>query len=120
MSAGVICVLAVVTVGVALILRAISDEEERSGLALGALVLGAIAGVALTVSGFMMMDGWAARMEHFDFSGYEPTMNPGRRSNGGGPMFAIYFWPYEVAAFGVFATFWFGRQLWRSVRTPKN
>jgi hypothetical protein len=120
MSAGAISFLAIVTGGGALFSLAFFERTDRNGLVLGALAVGAVAGIALTVSSFLLMDGWAERMEHFDFSGFEPTVNAGRTSNGGGPMFAIYFWPYESAALGAFATFAFGRELWCRVRSPNG
>ena len=116
MSTGAINFGALLTVGAALLLLALFGQRNRNGLALAALAVGAIAGVALMLTGFMLMDGWAAQMEHFDFSGFEPTMNVGRTSNGGGMMFAIYFWPYEAVALGALVTSVFGWQLWRRTR----
>jgi len=116
MSAGVINLGALVTVGAAIFFLALFGGKERNGLALGALAVGAIAGVALTVSGFMLMEGWAAQMERFDFSGFEPTMNVGRGSDGGGAMRVIYFWPYEAVALGAIVTYVCGRWFWCRVR----
>lgn len=120
MSAGAINFWALVTVGAALLLLALFGRKGRNGLALGALAVGVIAGVALTVSGFMLMEGWPAQMERFDFSGFEPTMNVGGTSSGGGTMFAIYFWPSEAVALGAFVTYLFGRQLVCRVRTSRS
>ena len=113
MSALAINFWSVIAVGAAcLLLCLFGNQENRDEVGLGALVLGVTAGVALTLSSFMLMDGWTGRMEHFDFSAFEPTMNVGNKSDGRGMMFAVYFWPYEAAALGVFATFGFGRLLY--------
>lgn len=79
----------------------------------------AIACVALTASALALIPGWAARLEHFDVSWFEPTMQ-GRGD--GGQLFAIYAYPYEVAIAGAVAAFLFARQLWlqRLENAPKR
>lgn len=80
------------------------------------LAVGAIASIAFTVSACALMIDWPERMEGFNFEGFEPALNPGRTTDGGGPMRAIYFWPYSTAVLGALATYAFGRKLYHQLR----
>jgi hypothetical protein len=99
MSALTISFWSVLGIGTALLLLCLFETEKyRDKIGIAALILGVIAGVALTLSALILMDGWSARMEHFDFAAFAPTMNVGYKSDGRGMMFAIYFWPYEAVS----------------------
>jgi hypothetical protein len=90
-------------------------RSDRGPFALSALGVGALAGTALAVSGVMLISGWAERMETFDFSGYEPIIDARRRVTGG-PLTAIYYWPYLMIILGAATTYAFGHHLYLRVR----
>lgn len=111
MSAGFVHVLALVLLPLAA--WAVCATRERDGAVHAiALAAGVAVALVLTVSSLLLMQGWAERMEQFDFTEYSRN----ERGRAHGQFFAIYFWPYMAAGLGGFAAFVFGRLFYDWVR----
>ena len=84
---------------------------QRPTLHLIILALGIVGGVTVVVSGFYLIEHWAALMEQFDFTErMRPTVNPRRYPD------SFYFLPAFSTTFGVVSTLAFTTLLYRRVR----
>lgn len=88
----------------------VSDWLRTPKIHMIALVAGIIGGVAVVVSGFYVMESWAALMEHFDFTDLmRENVSPKRLPS------SFYFLPASMTALGAAAAFVFGLRLYRVV-----
>jgi hypothetical protein len=84
---------------------------QRPTLHLIILALGIVGGVTVVVSGFYLIEHWAALMEQFDFTErMRPTVNPRRYPD------SVYLLPAFSTTFGVVSTLAFTTLLYRRVR----
>jgi hypothetical protein len=112
MWTGAVLLFAIVTL---LLAVGTSQCAEQRWISLVALCVDAAAGVAVTTSALLLIPGWEAQMEHFDFT--EMGRARARRGRSQGlSMLSFYLLPYELALFGGLATCGLAWRLYYRVR----
>jgi hypothetical protein len=88
---------------------------EREWVSLTVLCVAIAASAALTAAAIMLMPGWTAQLEHFDFAAVNRArIDPGKFPELSG--LSIYLLPYEAALLGAIATGGLGWTLYRRIR----